>query len=68
MGNLLPIWPSLEGQPNSHRRSDWVWLARLMRAEVNRCSIVCNPKVLAGKGQTVTALRGVLFTLGGNCH
>ena len=36
-----------------------------MRAGVNRCSIVCNPKVLVGKGQTVTPLRGVLFPLGG---
>ena len=26
-----------------------------MRAEVNRCSIVCNPKVLAGKSQTANA-------------
>ena len=39
-----------------------------MRAEVNRCSIVCNPKVLAGKGQTVTPLRGVLFPLGSKRH
>ena len=39
-----------------------------MRAGVNRCSIVCNPKMLAGKGQTVTPLRGVLFPLGGKRH
>ena len=39
-----------------------------MWAGVNRCSIACNPKVLAGKGQTVTPLRGVLFPLGGKRH
>ena len=37
-----------------------------MRAGVNGCSIVCNPKVLAGKVQSVTPLRGVPFPLGGN--
>ena len=31
-----------------------------MRAGVNRCSIVCNPKMLAGKGHVVIPLRGVL--------
>ena len=36
-----------------------------MRAGVNRCSIVCNPKELAGKVPSVTPLRGVLFPLGG---
>ena len=39
-----------------------------MRAGVNRVSIACNPKVLASKGQTVTPLRGVLFSLGGKRH
>ena len=40
----------------------------LCAAEVNLFSIVCNPTVLAGKGQTVTPLRGVLFPLGGKRH
>ena len=39
-----------------------------MRAGINRCSIVCNLKVLAGKGQTVTPLRGILFPLGDKRH
>ena len=39
-----------------------------MRAGVNRSSNVCNPKVLAGKGQMVTPLIGVLFPLGGKRH
>ena len=32
------------------------------------CSIVCNPRVLVGKGLTVTTLSGVLFPPGGKRH
>ena len=32
------------------------------------CSIVCNPRVLAGKGLTVTPLSGIQFPPGGKHH